>query len=186
MPSLSEKRRVLVEFKVGYLEYLHLQMNHPRAQEIREKLNRSIPFVIAYLRAAGIDTAIHYSPPPAVGGLAGRIDVFANLFQLGQLMLRQNPVHDMLDRGIGMYDYWIENQWKKWVNPLYWIGEIIRLPFMLLDFAGFNSLKVESSIFGKIYKLIASIVGLAVGVIELYKVLKPLLESRFGITLPSI
>lgn len=186
MASLKEKRDTLVKFKERYQEYLQANTNSSASQEIREHLNRSIPFVIAYLRAAGVDTAIQYSPPPALGGMAGRIDVFANLFQLGQLMLRQNPVHDMLDRGIGMYDYWIENQWKKWINPLFWIGELIRLPFKLLDFAGFNSINIESSIFGKIYKLLASLVGLIVGMLEIYKVLKPIIELKFSIKLPEV
>lgn len=181
--SYEKKRKTLEKFAENYGIY-NSATSSTIQNNARIEMNLALPFVIDYLHSAGISTTIYYSPPPMLGGMAGNIDVFANIFQMHLLRLQFNPIPDMLIRGIGVYDYKIEILWKQRLNPLYWIGELIRLPFKLISFSGFNGTKLEFSFIGKTYKLMVSSVAVIVGMIEIYKFAKPILSSRYGITLP--
>lgn len=173
--SLRERRAIVAEFQKIYKEYLSLNSNefksrdqHSRQEELRQKINRLIPIVSSNIQFVGESVIIHYAPPPAVGGLSGQVDLLTNIFNRS-IMGRTTHTLDLLDRTIGRYDYLIQNRWKQYINPFYWIGEVIRLPFHLLRFCGFNVSKWEFSIFGKIYKLLASLVALGAGLIKLYE-----------------
>ena len=87
-------------------------------------------------------------------------------------------VLDMLDRAEGRYNLLIKRRIYRLLNPLFWIGEIIRIPFYILKFAGFDSVKIELSLFGKIYKGIVGLVAFIVGLIKIWQFIEPLL---FGV-----
>ncbi len=190
--SVVDKERALIsEFKEKLTEYyesrregVDLESHRARVQELRQWLNRNIPLVTMHANRVGISTSIYYSPPPAVGGIRGEFDLLGNLFQLSRFQIAPTMVYDMLDRAIGQYDALILERRRKLVNPFYWLGAIIRLPFKFLDFAGFNGKSIEKGIAGKLYKLVASIGAAVLVTLEIYGHLKPILNSKFGLDLP--
>jgi len=180
---LEEKRNLLIEFKDKLKKYNQLQSKqYPNPQEeslrseLREWINRNIPLASSYIGQSGQSTTIYYSPPPITGGVRGNMDLFANIFQLNQYQISHSMIYDLLDRAIGTYDYWIKIKWRKWVNPFYWAGELIRLPFKILKFAGFDGIKLEGSTIGKLYKFLAAFGAAILLCFELYDHIKPLIN----------
>ena len=138
-----------------------------KKKELREKLNLLSGEVSNYVRKAGIPASIYYSPPPAIGGMAGSIGLFENIFNLSRFQIPTTAIFDMLDTAIGNYTYFQKEYKRKIKNPFYWIGRIIRLPFSLFSFAGFDGKKIESSILGKIYKLFAGLILLIAAIVTI-------------------
>ncbi len=173
---MSEEVRFLIEFKEDLKIYYQSKKNYYKSaiyeeennDELREKINRSSSMAASYILLSGLPTTIKYAPPPAIGGFAGDIDLIANIFNLDKLQISESWLYDLIDRSIGIYAYWDKQKWKKWLNPFYWIGQIIRLPFLLINFSGFDSSKIEISIIGKMYKLIFSFGTGLLLVLELY------------------
>ena len=187
--TLKKKRDAVVNFRDRYREYIELKrldrrspQQDKRMQDLRSEINRAVPIVTSYIQDVGEPTTVYYAPSPAVGGFAGQVDLLANIF-IPSLPGLAQTIFDMLDRGIGRYDFFIENRWKKWLNPFHWVGEIIRVPFHVLRFAGFDASKIELSIFGKVYKVVVGLVALLSGLVTVYVFVKPYL-SKFGIDLP--
>jgi hypothetical protein len=163
---------IITEFRDNYIKYVFLENKRTLNAEqkrlridLRERLNTSNSTVATYVRKTGVPTSIYYSPPPAIGGMAGNIDLFANMFNLHQFEVAPQTLIDSLERAVGKYLEFQRRFRQKAINPLYWVGEIIRVPFRLLAFAGFNSSKIEYSWFGKLYKLTTSIIMLAASVL---------------------
>lgn len=166
--------QIISIFKETWIEYCILQHKYPTSSEdnqkiaaLREVLNTSMGEVEYIVREAGVSTGVYYSPPPAIGGVAGFIDYFLNLFQLKQFSIDPQMIVDCLEQAIGKYNFEQKRFRRKLFNPLYWIGEIIRIPFHLLSFAGFNAQKFEFSFIGKSYKFIVSIITVAWTIIEM-------------------
>ncbi len=184
--SLKQKRKEILEFQEAYKSYLAIlaatngdfptEEEEHQLEDLRSKINRAVPIVISFINQVGEPTTVHYAPPPAVGGLAGQIDLLQNIFNPTLSDIRQH-VLDLLDRSLGRYDYLIRYRWRNWINPLYWIGQVIRFPFKLVAFAGFDATKVEFSFFGKIYKFLAGLFAFVVSVLEIYKFAKSILEG---------
>jgi len=170
--TLRKFRELLVE----YIEVRQLQHSNylpPEQQqlvqklpEIRRKINEGLSVAKALVRQSGAPTSIHYSPPPAVGGLAGEMDIFNNIFN-NQIYGVSFPgqVKESVDRAIGVREHWRKIFWKYWFNPFNWIKELIRIPFHIIRFAGFNGKKSEESVVGKIYKLVAGFLVLAAALV---------------------
>lgn len=162
------------EFKKAYDEFQILNSKRnlnadgvSRKSALRKKINMLLGEVQDYVRRTGIPATIYYSPPPAVGGMAGNVGLFENLFMLRQFQIPSTAISDMLDKAIGNYMF-LQKQYKKKIkNPFYWIGKVIRLPFSIFTFAGFNGNKIEASIFGKIYKLLAGLVLLIAAIVTI-------------------
>ncbi len=189
--SLKTERDQIIQFKDSYTDYLRLRKTsrtspeqENQIQTLRSEINPATAIVISYINKVGEPTSIYYSPPPLAVGVAGNFDLLQNLFNPAlQGRHVEQSVFVMLDRGIGRYDHIIKNQWKKWVNPFHWFGEIIRLPFYLLRFSGFDSNKIELSLLGKIYKLIAAFVAFVAGLVKIYQFAKPIIQT-WGVNLP--
>lgn len=189
MPTLRKKRDQIIAFRDAYAEFLKIDLQRhasdvdiQRALQLRSIINKSVPLMTDFIRQIGQETSICYSPPPIIGGLAGDVDLLANIFNKNLRISPQNTL-DMLDKAIGRYDYWISHWWRPWLNPLRWIGEIIRIPFYILRWAGFDGKKFELSLFGKGYKAVVGTVALIVGVIKIYEFAMPFLLKQ-GIVLP--
>lgn len=188
--TLKSNRDEIVKFTELYKEHLTLNSSRSnrtleqtaRLATLRSQINQSVPIITSYIREVGEPVTIYYSPPPAVGGLTGSFDLLANIFNPSLMGTTQHTL-DMLDRAIGRYEFLIRNRWKRWVNPFHWIGEIIRIPFYLLKFSGFDGNKIEFSIVGKIYKAFVSVTALIGSLMKLYEYAKPYLQSK-GITAP--
>lgn len=78
--------------------------------------------------------------------------VFSNLFREPLFDLRHHINH--LEQVIAHYQYHQNEFKRKRLNPIYWIGEFIRIPFHIISLAGFDINKIEFSMFGKVWKLI--------------------------------
>jgi hypothetical protein len=174
--SLRNKRDAIVEFTNLYIEYANLKSSElmygetsARRTELRDVLSRKTPVIRSYLLEIGESTSMYYSPPPMVGGFAGTIDMLTDAFNpIFDVQSIDQQIIDLLNRGVGRYNYAIENRWKRWMNPLYWIGELIRVPFYLAKWSGFNGQKAERSFLGKAYKLIVAIGALIAFLIEVW------------------
>lgn len=163
----SHQINTIIDFRKAFVRYYEIDYNRsPSPDEeqekiiLRKKLNTLNGEVDRYVCKAGVSASVYYSPPPAVGGLAGDIHFFSNLFNLHGFSISPQMVIDVLDRSAGNYLYLQKISRKKMLNPLFWIGEIIRSPFHLLDFAGFDGDKIEISWFGKAYKLLSALLVL--------------------------
>jgi len=126
--------------------------------QIRQWINQQLRDVVIATHFVGVSTEIDYAPPPAIGGLAGRISLLDNVFNLPRLMLPEAMLFDELDRAIGVYKTWLGPLWWKLFNPFYWLGWalywVASIPFRILDAAGFDGAKAEGSLVGKIVRLL--------------------------------
>ena len=161
-------------FKEAYAEFLFLNSKQrldpnglEKKKECREKINLLLGEVQKYVRRIGIPGSIYYSPPPMVGGMAGNIGLFENIFHLRQFDISSTAIFDMLDKAIGNYTFFQKEYRRKIKNPFYWIGRAIRLPFSIFSFAGFDGGKIESSFFGKLYKLLAGLILLISAIVTI-------------------
>jgi len=153
--------RSVSEFKKALIEYFRAGSGGLSSEErecLRERLNMSSGEVATYVATAGVPTTIDIRPKHAPAGGTLRVDVFTNLFRLWDLdpTIGHEDVADILDRAIGNYIFLRRTFYEKVFNPFYWAGEVIRIPFYLASFAGFDSTKMELSLLGKLYKFAAS------------------------------
>jgi hypothetical protein len=153
----------IVEFKKIYLEFLSFESRKDytadekiRHSVVRENINQMSIEVYKYVVRTGVQPTLYYSPPPAIGGMAGNIDLFANIFNLWRFEISPQMLIDTLDKAQGYYLFKQKEYKKDIKNPFYWIGIIINLPFKLITFSGFNGTKIKESIIGKIFRLVVS------------------------------
>jgi hypothetical protein len=153
------------EFKEMWKRYVVLlrqdrlpASEHEEKRQLRENLNLKATAVSRYVRKCGVSTSVYFTPPPVIGGMAGNVDIFANMYNLHQYEVPEDVLVDQLDKAIGTYRFFQKEYKERIFNPFYWVGRIIKLPFRIAEFAGFDPGKLEISIFGKLYKLIAACV----------------------------
>lgn len=159
------------------------RIENDEAVEARRQINLIIHKIKRYIREAGVSTIKYYSPPPAIGGFSGNIDIFDEIFN-DTLRIPSNQILDTIERTIGIYQNDKVKSWIRTLNPFFWIylilEKFVALPFKLLGLAGFNQERIESSLTGKILKMVISIitVGAAflavlekIGYLESFKVL---------------
>lgn len=148
--------------------------------ELRRQINEGMRDVAIATHFVGIPMTIEYSPPAATGGLAGTVSLLDNIFNFPNLRLPHTALLDELDRAIGVYRSWIGPLWRQLFNPFYWLGWILTwiaaIPFRLLDAAGFNGVKAEASLWGKLTKAAiqaATGLGAVLGILEKLGYLDP-------------
>lgn len=156
-----EEFRELVNGYFDNIEYNWMAdepIEDQRAQDIRSQINLRLRRASRIVYLAGVSTIFYYHPPPAVGGLAGEVDLLANIFNLHRLQLDIRKVLDHIDRALGVYNDDRTNSTIRTYNPFFWIGMVfnylVSLPFVLLGKVGFNQSKIEESIIGKIAKIL--------------------------------
>ena len=142
--------------------------------EIREQLNNLLPSVSDYVKKAGIQAWAYHLPSKS------EIDFFDSLFRLKDFEIAYINVLDVIDRAIGYYKEKRRRFILCLINPIYWVLEIIKIPFHLIEYFGNNKKRqqAESSVLGKIYKLLASSIAF---IVSLSVVLK-----WFGIDIEKI
>ena len=154
---------LLTDFKRSIYEWLSFTgrsggLNAEQVAEMngkREWLNRNIPLVSELITKAGISTKTIPSSPHIQSKI--EVDLFSNLFNLWDYNLDYRDVGDVIDRAIGRYQH-SQSTWQRTrMNPLFWIGEFIRLPFKIISWAGFKGESAEQSTLGKLYKLVMGI-----------------------------
>lgn len=158
-----KRLKLLKEFRnlvITYFNNIKIDLFNPienqQAIETRRQINLLIDKVHFIVISAGILPVIYYTPPPAVGGLAGDIDLIYNIFNLHRFQIKPQYLLDFIDRAIGVYENDKLNALLRTLNPLFWISlildYIVSLPFKFIGKIGFNQNKIESSIVGRLIK----------------------------------
>jgi hypothetical protein len=141
------------------------------AQEKRTEINLMTARITRFLSDAGVSTEVYYSPPPAIGGPCGRIDILGNIFQAHVFDFNKNTIIDMLEKAIGVYNDDKSLSVIRTINPFFWLNKIFtyiaRLPFQLLKDANFNI--NDKSILVKLLKLffyLLQVVGILFPIVQ--------------------
>lgn len=121
--------------------------------ETRKQINNLIPSVSQYIQKANIQASAYHFPSKS------EVDFFSNLFRIKSFGISYENIVDVIDRAIGHYDEKRRKFIHCLLNPICWVREFIRIPFHIITFAGYDSKKVELSLIGKIYKLIAGLLA---------------------------
>lgn len=132
--------------------------------EIRKKINRLIPIIKQLAEDASVylDASQYQHDSILI-----ELNLIDNIFQ--KVRGSTTPTLDLIDRIYGYYDNLRRTNLRKLINPFFYIGEIIRIPFYIFDFAGFNGKKIETSIWGKIWKIVAGFIPIIASLIYIIK-----------------
>lgn len=164
----NTKIDTLTEFRNIYYQYINIPSDKSD-MEIRKQLNIYLAEIKRIVHESKVPYMINYIPSPYAGGYSGPLDIIDNIFKLEDFHLDSEHIFDIIDRTIGVYKLRSKIYYRNLFNPLNWIGNLIRLPFILIGFAGFNGIKLEKSWFGKFYKLVASLLATGWIIIQLLK-----------------
>lgn len=138
-------------------------IDNPESKEIRRYLNNQSELIQIILIDAGLSPNVIHTPAPAIGGLAQRINLVDNLFNLQNYDIESQALIDFIDQAYGVYERDFFKSIIRTINPLYWGGRVLEMiassPFYLLGQIGFNQYRLETSLFGRIIKLIIKIVS---------------------------
>lgn len=158
----------LKEFKDDWLSFVSTGQEEI---DVRQRINVKMHTVIKFYRAIGIGTTFFYTPPPAIGGFACEVEMFSNIFSLHQWEISNQKVVDILDRGIGAYYEKRRVFLLNCINPLIWVKNLIMLPIILLEYLGFDKVRIEQNILVKIYQVFSAFITVAVTVLTLFQLL---------------
>lgn len=116
--------------------------------KIRKKINRLIPIIKQLAEDASVylDASQYQHDSILI-----ELNLIDNIFQ--KVRGSTAPTLDLIDRIYGYYDNLRRINLRKVKNPFFYIGEIIRIPFYIVEFAGFNKNKIEFSLLGKTWKV---------------------------------
>lgn len=128
------------------------------ARKIRSEINMIMDKIHSVVILAGGSLTVFQAPPPAIGGIAGNIDLLHNIFNLYRFQIPEQQLLDHIEIAIGIYKNDTINALLRTYNPFFWLGlileYIVRLPFKIFGKVGFNQQKIESSLTAKIVKII--------------------------------
>lgn len=150
IPIWENRRRVaeVIRFRNDIVEYFNdvrpAFLDDPVEGDLARRKRRSINFKLAKIRSivllSGTGVDMYYSPPPAVGGLAGSIDLIANIFNLHNFQTHPQYVVDVLERSIGVYEDDKVNALVRTLNPFFWLDALFdyvaSIPLKLLSAIG--------------------------------------------------
>lgn len=126
------------------------------SSKIRSEINIDTYETKKIMMSCGIRSSMYYTPPPAIGGPMGDIDLLTNVFNLHTFRIDPKYLVDHIEQCIGILEKDKVNSLMRTFNPLYWLGlildEIVSIPFRLLGKAGFNQEGIENSFLGRIVK----------------------------------
>lgn len=195
IPLWENKRRLdrLAQFRNHIVSYFNgskyswqaqARIESSDIQQVRHEIDLRIEEIQRIVREAQVSSRVMWTAAPVDGGYSQPLDILANLFELDRFQIRPNRVVSVLDRAIGVYQDDQRKSANRTFNPLWWIGKIlgwlIRLPFRLLGMIGFDADKAESSILGRLTKLI--LVASSLLAILYYLDLLESVKSWLGIT----
>ena len=134
------------------------------AQRARTEINFTVDQVRKIVHAAGVNTNVIRTSPPASGGRSFEFDLLSDLFlDLGSYGISPNLVTDLLERSIGIYEMDASRSFRRTINPLWWITRFVvgigRSPFRVLAAIGFDMERAERSFMGKSIKAIISLIA---------------------------
>ena len=157
----------LVKFHIYVVDYfndshkdtfgIHLTEGE-KARHSRRKINLMIDEVHKMIIAAGINCDVRWAPPPAVGGYARNVNVLMNLSNLYRFDISPHDAVDFIERAIGVYQSDRRKSVFRTFNPFWWMRRLLywfaRTPFSLIEVAGFDATRAESSTLGRFVKII--------------------------------
>lgn len=174
-------------------DYSHLGLDpheNEKAKKARREINMILDKMHSVIILAGVSPTIYYSPPPAIGGLAGTIDLIYNIFNLHHFEIKPENLLDLIDRAVGIYENDRLNAWLRTINPLFWLGlildYIVSLPFKIIGKIGFNQERVESSIMGRITKGVLYLIIVLAAFLEILEKIGYLEKLKSLIQRPEI
>lgn len=185
IPVWENTRRInkLLEFRELVVKYFS-DLNYDyrgdpelteESQKNRQKINLMLQEVDLLVKASGKSPVITYTPPPAIGGYIQNINIIHNIFNLSFYQITPINVLDMIDVARGIYLKDRVNSIIRTFNPFFWISFpykwLVSLPIKLLENAGFNVNKIQSSFFGKILKLISEILTIFLTYLTIIQIL---------------
>ncbi len=139
------------------------------AQNARHQMNLLMSDVISSIDLIGIPRTVFYSPPPAIGGYAGPVDLIGGVFQFYQFRIEPQMAKDVLSRAVGVYETKATHLFRQCFNPFFWLGwaanKVLSVPFRILGQAGFDGNMLEHSLLGKLFKAIAGFAGFLLAVV---------------------
>src|SRR6266700_53681 len=116
---------------LGAMHFANIQSRHwmasgppienKDAQDARYELNVMMPDVVLSVDLVGVPHTAYYTPPPAIGGYAGPIDLITSIFELYQFSIEPQRTHDVLTRAIGVYDEKTRHLFWQCFNPFFWL-----------------------------------------------------------------
>ena len=139
---------------------------HQIPPELREAINRAQPAVGSYMHDVESYPAVLIREAPVSGGtIFPSVDALRNLFIEEHYHEMRQIILDSIDRSIGSYELDLGPSRIRTFNPFWWVWLAIvwlsATPFRLLSLAGFDAEAVESSLLGKVTKLLVALAGIA-------------------------
>lgn len=171
LDGLREFRKLLRAYFSNILNRMAAPpVEKPEAQRARALINQKMGEVVESCKLMGDPCQIYYSPPPLIGGVAGRVDLLMNTFELWRLRVSPQQLDDLLGRAIGDYERNARRLFWQMFNPFFWIGwlftQALKIPFRILGAAGFNAKLLEASTGGRVWKAVSGFVIFAAALLE--------------------
>lgn len=181
-----------------FISYLYIYRNHSEFSgrrgrgpsfasnenglDARKSINLLTAKVSKYLLESGNYPLVNYREPPAVGGrMISNIDIIQNIFRLSDFEIPIQTVVDWVQKGAGYYRDDLIKSLFRTINPFWWLWKlvkaIIRIPFEIFGWAGFDSGKLEATQGGKLYKAVAGLVAFIVALAAFIASIVQILDS---------
>jgi hypothetical protein len=137
--------------------------------DARQKINLTLQRIGDSCSRVGQPMVVNYSDPRT--GYQTRMNLLLEIFDLRNYQIPNSRIIDCLDRTIGTYQR--RTRWLYWqmFNPFFWIywllEKVMDIPFKILEAAGFDYARMESSILGKTAKAIAGFAAFLAAVLTI-------------------
>lgn len=127
-------------------------------QKMRELIARDMSRAVSIARRLQVPADLTFYPAPAIGGPVIELHAFeAILHDPTHRGLDRQVIVDDLNRTIGAAEERVSVEFRRLINPLYWLKEglklVLRIPFMLIEATGFNVAKIEDHLWGRLFKV---------------------------------
>jgi len=128
----------------------------------RKEINKLIDKAHSYIIATDVSPEIIYYPAPITGRESRYTDLVLNIFNLIKMHMGHRPLLDVIERTIARYENDKKSAILRTWFPIFWftlfIDWIVSLPFEFLSKFGFQQDKLETSLGGRIFKFLFSLI----------------------------
>lgn len=132
------------------------------AKKERKEINKLIDKARSYIIATGISTRVINYPAPITERESHSVDLAFNIFNLIEINMSHEPLLDIIERAIAIYENDKKIAILRTYNPVFWIALfvdwIVSLPFEFLGKFGLQQDKLGASLGGNIYKFLFSLI----------------------------
>ena len=177
----SRRLRVLEQFHSDAITYFFKKerKDEDGAGEAHQRINFAAIQALHIIRAAGVNTKVTYSPPPATGRPDQRIELISNLYQFGEFSVPESVLEvqliSFIEMALGVYRIDRPGAWRRTINPLWWLFRgllwFVRIPFVFLGAVGFDAARAERSASGKFFKATFALLTAAAALLTILNLL---------------